>query len=380
MVVGYGGRRIIMENNDTSYYGRILIKALSTYYPDNYYILYSPKNEQNKRLTALFNEDSVRVKFPRNHIHNKNRWYTGVGIVRSAKAHGVNTFHGIDDGLPSAFNGSNFPTVFTMTDPLFKGANGWIQRMMMQRRARKACKFTKRVIALNEVDRQAIIDHYHVNPDIVEVVYPCFFDGCDDSVPDNMFDILREKYHLPERFILYKGRMNDDDNLKEAMQLLHELRNRKISIVMLGYRTDYFDHVIKEQAHDLHVFHRFKQVDKVHHADLTAVAKMAQAVIIPNTDRMRDLYKLINAQRTGALVICKDSPKAREIGGDGAIYYNSFQEGSELLSDVLENENKRAAMLQAARDNSERFTGQVLADHMIHIYRSVLMHRRLYTE
>ncbi len=380
MVVGYGGRKIIMDNNDTSYYGRILVKALATYYPDNYYILYSPKNEQNKRLTALFNEDSVRVKFPRNHIHNKSRWYTGTGIVRSAKAHGVNTFHGIDDGLASGFNGSSFPTVFTMTDPLYKSAGGWIQRMMMQRRARKACKLAKRVIALSEVDRQIIIDHYHVNPDNVEVVYPCFYDGCDDSVPENMFEILREKYHLPERFVLYKGRMDADDNLKEAMQLIHELRNRKISIVMLGYRTNHFDHVVKEQAHDLHIFHRFKQVDKVHHADLTAVARMAQAVIIPNTDRMRDLYKLINAQRTGALVICKDSPRAREFGGDGAIYYNTYQEGADLLSDVLEDENKVAEILQAARVNSERFTGKVLADHMIHIYRSVLMHRRLFKE
>ena len=212
------------------------------------------------------------------------------------------------------------------------------------------------------------------------MVYPCFFEGCDDSVPENMFDILRSKYHLPEKFILYKGRINDDDNLKEAMQLLHELRDRKISIVLLGYRTDHFDHVVKEQAHDLHIFHRFKQVDKVHHADQTAVARMAQAVIIPNTDRMRDLYKLINAQRTGALVICKDSPKAREYGGDGVIYYKDFHEGAELLSEVLEDDAKREAILKAGRENSERFTGKVLADNMIHIYRSVLMHRRLYVD
>ena len=165
MVVGYGGRKIIMENNDTSYYGRILVKALATHYPDNFYILYSPENESNKRLTSILNSDAVRVKFPRNHIHNKKRWYTHNGIVNSAKAHGVNAFHGIDDGIASGFNGSNFPTVFTMTDPLFKSAKGWFERMQLQRRARKACKFTKRVIALNEVDRQLIIDHYHVNPD-----------------------------------------------------------------------------------------------------------------------------------------------------------------------------------------------------------------------
>ena len=380
MVVGYGGQKIIMENNDTSYYGRILIKALATYYPKNYYILYSTENEQNKRLTALFNEDSVRVKFPRNHIHNKERWYTGNGIVKSAKGHGVNAFHGIDDGIASGFDGSNFPTVFTMTDPLYSNTKGWLQRMLMQRNARKACKIAKRVIALDEVDRQLIIDHYHLNPDNVEVVHPCFFDGCDESVPESMFDILREKYHLPQKFILYKGRLDKGDNLKEAMQLVHELRNNKISIVLLGYRTPHFDRVIKEQAHDLHIFHRFKQVDKVHHADLTAVAKMAQAVIIPNTDRMRDNCKLINAQRSGALVICKDSAKAREYGGDGAIYYNNFKEGAERLSDVLEDENKKAAMLKASRDNTERFTGKILADHMIHIYRSVLIHRRLYQE
>ena len=378
MVVGYGARQIIMKNNDTSYYGRILIKALSTHYPDNYYILYSPENEPNKRLTALFNEDSVRVKFPRNHIHNKRRWYTNKGIVNSAKAHGVNAFHGIDDGIAAGFNGSSFPTVFTTADPLFKSAKGWFERQQMQRRARKACKIAKRIIAINEVDRQLIIDHYHVNLDLVEVVYPCFYEGCDESVPENMFDIIREKYHLPEKFILYKGRFNEEDNLVEPMKLVHELRDSKISIVMLGYRTDHFDHVIKEQAHDLHVFHRFKQVDKVHHADLTAVCKMAQAVIIPNTERSRDCYKLINAQRTGGIVICKDSAKAREYGGDGVIYYDDFHDGADRLSEVLADENKKAALKRAAWENSERFTGKVLADHMIHIYHSILMHRRMY--
>ena len=95
---------------------------------------------------------------------------------------------------------------------------------------------------------------------------------------------------------------------------------------------------------------------------------------------MRDNFKLINAQRTGALVICKDTPKAREFGADAAIYYNDFHEGAELLSDILEDESKKEAMIQAGLENSKRFTGKVLADNMIHIYRSVLMHRRLWQQ
>ena len=51
-----------------------------------------------------------------------------------------------------------------------------------------------------------------------------------------------------------------------------------------------------------------------------------------------------------------------------------------MLSDVLEDENRRDAMIQAGFENSKKYTGKVLADHMIHIYRSVLMHRRLWQE
>ena len=47
---------------------------------------------------------------------------------------------------------------------------------------------------------------------------------------------------------------------------------------------------------------------------------------------------------------------------------------------MLEDNNKREALLKAARENTERFTSQVLADHMIHIYRSILMHRRLFKQ
>ena len=114
--------------------------------------------------------------------------------------------------------------------------------------------------------------------------------------------------------------------------------------------------------------------------DLTAVCKMAKAVIIPSTERARDLYKILNAQRSGALVICKDSARAREFGGDGVIYYDNFEEGADKLSDVLDDDNKKAAIMEAARKNTERFTDKILADHMIHIYRSILTHRRLYTE
>ena len=105
---------------------------------------------------------------------------------------------------------------------------------------------------------------------------------------------------------------------------------------------------------------------------------MAKAVIIPNTERMRDLCKIINAQRSGGLVICKDSAKAREFGGDGAIYYDNYEDGADKLSDVLENEELKADLMAKSRANTERFTGQILADNMIHIYRSVLTHRRLF--
>ena len=75
---------------------------------------------------------------------------------------------------------------------------------------------------------------------------------------------------------------------------------------------------------------------------------MAQAVILPTSERSRDLFKIINAQRSGALVICKDSAKAREFGADGVIYYDNPHDGADKLSDILEDENRKAEILKAA--------------------------------
>jgi len=275
MVVGFGGKQVIMADNDLSYYGRIMVRALVKEFPNNYYILYTPENikKTSKKLMTVLNNESVRVKFPRAHVNFKEGWYKGHGILNSAKGHGINVFHGIDEQLPSGFKHyTNIPCVVTLTDPLFK-QYGWLEAFSRHHRAKKAVAMAKRVITISEVAKQQVIDNYKVNPDSVEVVYPCYHETCDEAVPENMYDIIREKYHLPEKFILYKGRMESEDDVEDAVKLLHELDDRKISLVMLGYRTDHFDKQIRDCAHALHLYHRFKQIDKVHHTDLTAVVK-----------------------------------------------------------------------------------------------------------
>jgi len=370
---------VILANNDLSYYGRVLVRAMVGVFPDNYYILYTPYNisKTNKKLMSMLNEDSIRVKFPRAHIHNKRRWYKGDGIMTSLKTHGVNVYHGIDEQLPHGVRNGHIPSVVTLTDPLQRECGRW-EGWLRRRRAVKAVAKAKRVVVLSEAARREVIEHYKVNADDVEVVYPCYPESCDEAVPDNMHDILREKYHLPEKFVLYKGRLNSEDNVEDVLRLIHELEDRKITLVMLGYRTDHFDSGLKNCARDEHVYHRFKQIDRVHHTDLSAVVRMAQAVIIPNTSRNRDRYKIINAQRCGAIVVCRDSEIAREYGGDGAIYYNTPEEGAEQLNRIFANEDSRQQLLTASMANTERFTPQQTAGKMMHIYRSILMHRRMY--
>jgi len=379
MVVGFGAEKVLLENDDLSYYGRVLIRALVVAHPDNYYILYTPKNitKTNKKLMTLLNDDSVRVKFPRSHVHNKQGWYTGKGIYASSKNHGINVFHGIDEQLPRGFKNSHIPTLLTLTDPTFEHC-GWWQGWLRRRRAHKAAGMAKRVITLTQSARQEVIDHYPVNADDVDVVHLCYHESCDEESSGSMTDVMRTKYHLPEKFILYKGRLNSEDDVEDVLTLLHQLDDHGISLVVVGYRTDHYDDKLKDFAQQQHVFHRFRQIDKLHHSDMTTVVRMAQAVVIPNTSRVRDLYKLINAQRCGAVVLCRDSKDAREYGGDGALYFTTPEDGASQLNHILGNDSDREALLQLGRDNSDKFMPQVIGDQMMHIYRSVLMHRRLY--
>jgi len=101
MVIGFEGENIICENNDISYYGRNLTTALAENYPNNYYIIYTPRKDSNKKLMSLLNNDNVRVKFPRNYVLSKHRWYTGTGLMNAAKKHGVNIYHCMSGYVPS---------------------------------------------------------------------------------------------------------------------------------------------------------------------------------------------------------------------------------------------------------------------------------------
>jgi len=159
-----------------------------------------------------------------------------------------------------------------------------------------------------------------------------------------------------KQLLIFGNRYQQDDTTT-VLSLLQHLRERGLEIAV---EREYLSFLYHGGAADVASF----QVDDVPPADM--------AVSLGGDGTFLTTVMWVARQGMPILGI--------NMGHLGYLTAGRLVEGNDLIDDVLADENQKAAILKAARENSERFTSKILADHMIHIYRSVLMHRRLYQQ
>ena len=83
MNIGFDAKRAFSNNTGLGNYSRDTIRILSEFYSDNEYLLYTPKNKKNPRLSFLSNRDNTSIFTP-NSLINKTfkRYWRSRNIVK----------------------------------------------------------------------------------------------------------------------------------------------------------------------------------------------------------------------------------------------------------------------------------------------------------
>ena len=105
--------------------------------------------------------------------------------------------------------------------PLHSRANLWYYRTAIESQCRRAT----RLIAISEFIRETFETYMHVPADRMDVIYH----GVDPTQYYRVTDLaeqqrLKEKYKLPERYLLFVGAMVANKNLVRLLEVLAELR------------------------------------------------------------------------------------------------------------------------------------------------------------
>ena len=371
MTIGYDGIRTVDGDSPLSYYDRLVIASLGMEYPRDTFMVYSPESTDDRGMSWLLSIANVHNKTPYKAI-NKWAWRNRSGIFTDFHRHGVKVYHGMDAILPTGRNKEHVRMVNTVRDLTFKRFMDdytWFEKFRRKSRIKKACRRADRVIATSEFIKHQIVDQYKISPDKVDVIYTAFRDEYAERRNDEvMLTNVRAKYHMPSRFVLAITDFNSLGNLETLYRAFAKLEDKKIDLVLLGSKNDYYRHMKKLAAH-LNIDDRIVRVSSVNKHNFNALYALSQAFVDPSlNDGIGQC--VIESMISGTPVVASDSGCHREVGGDAALYFkpSDADELAVRLNLLLSDDKKKQEMIEAGLAHAAKFTQQAMAQNTMLTY------------
>jgi len=269
-----------------------------------------------------------------------------------------------------------YPTIVTIHDliPLIfpkkfpKGLKGEIKWLIQK----TSLKSVKAVITDSQASKKDIVKYTGFNPEHIYVVYlaPML---TDISINPEEINDLKNKYHLPNKFLLYIGDINYNKNVPNLYEAINIL-NSSMSLVLIGNSFLNISLSEKKQldqlAKNLNIESRLLKLGGLTDKEIKAIYQLATAYIQPS------LYEgfglpVIEALSLGCPVVCSRGGSLPEVAGEAVIYIDPHrpQNISEGIERVLRLDDiSRQEFLVKGKAQASKFSWTNTVNRTIDVY------------
>jgi glycosyltransferase involved in cell wall biosynthesis len=295
--------------------------------------------------------------------------------VVDLKRDGIELYHGLSHELPIGIHQTDIKSVVTIHDLIFMRFPqyfGFISRKIYYAKTKYACNNADSIIAISEKTKVDIIELLGADAPKIEVVYQ----ACDDSFKVKQSlkrkTEIKQKYQLPDNFILNVGTIEPRKNLLilvKAMQLLPNVK-----LVVIGKHTAYF-----KQVRQFIVANGLEKsiifIDNVGFDELPAIYQLANVFVYPSRYEGFGI-PILEALASGTPVIAATGSCLEEAGGPDSLYVNPDDERAfaDKINLVLNDTVLNQTMVEKGMQYSGKFEEKKLAAQMMAVYKKVLQH------
>ena len=294
-------------------------------------------------------------------------WVKRVGLVHFAR-----TMGGI------AWPARNVLTVFDITAVHYPELHSplavWLWRYVHPFLMRQA----DRIIAISQNVADDLMREFRLPADRIEVVYCAPKEVFQQRVEQPAVDVVRHKYGLPERYILYVGLIAKKKNLGtlvRALSVLHERQATDLSLVMAGRRYRQSEDVdVFEQVRALGLEAEVQYIGPVEDADLPGLYGGAQVLVYPSLHEGFGI-PCLEAMACRVPVVAAKSGAIPEVVGDAALLVDDPTDVHQLADAIhraCTDQSLRQELLARASIRVRQFSWSKSAEQVLALYRHLL--------
>lgn len=363
MKIGYDARRFFRNSSGLGNYSRDLIRILASFQPENEYILFDIKPSERGR-------DILKLPCVEWKSIGKGKFSRQFKMGKAAQASECEIFHGLSGELPLSWDKRPIRKVVTIHDLIFyhyPQYYSFFDRKIHFWKFKKAAEKADLIISISEQTKRDIVQILGVPAEKVRVVYQGCHPAFKEVISTDVLVAVREKFALPDRFVLNVGTIEPRKNLHSVISALDGLA---IPLVVVGKKKPRYFKTIQALLKKVKVDVFF--LDNVDVTELSALYHLADIFVYPS------LYEgfgipVIEALFSSTAVITSNVSSLPEAGGQGALYV-SPQDISDIRAKIIylwnsaSERRRRAAIgeLYAAR-----FTDEEVSRALFAVYQEV---------
>lgn len=246
--------------------------------------------------------------------------------------------------------------------------------LSVREQLRSAASKSNSVITISNYVAQDVIANYHCDPAKVQTVYCALRDNM-LKLNDQEIEIkVKNKYRLPDNYILYPAAGRFHKNHDTLFRALKEI-DSSISLVLTTGETHASERMQKllEKAKEVGVDDRTLVLGHVDELDFPHLYDLARLVVIPSLDEGFCL-PAVEAMARRCPVISSNKTALPEVCSDAAFFVEptSVDDIVKAIKRVNLDQGLRNELIQKGFLNAQRFTPEKIANSLLDVYEKTI--------
>lgn len=369
-IIGFDAKRIVCNGTGLGNYGRNLVNALTSTDGCPSLVLYAPDEGRVDLRSQLNPSPHIRFAYSGHSLRILQDWWRHTGIIADMQRDGIGLYHGLTGELPNGIRKTGIRTLLTIHDLIFMRHPEYYNRIDVQiykHKFYRSIREADRIVAISECTKNDIIHYSDFPADRIDVVYQ----GCGNAFSviekPHRIEAIRQKYGLPERYILSVGSIEERKNIMLAIRAL-ELLPEEAGLVVVGRRTPYTDKVMAfARQHNLS--HRIMILHGIPNSDLPAIYQGAEVFVYPSRYEGFGI-PIIEAIQSRLPVVAATGSCLEEAGGPDCLYVHpdDAEAMARAIGTFLSDKTLCKQSVERSTDYIRRFENQDIARAMLDEY------------